>query len=102
MKNMTEMFMSLMEAKARREAPRDSKEGKSKSYFQVPTNPCWQNLGSLMGEKQPSILRSTWWKQLFTKFVATIHKICEKGLLSRSFANLVESELKGVIITFCR
>ena len=80
-----------MEAKAQREAPELQKKEESNCIIK-----CLQTvlakLGQFDGRKATKYL-----KEYLVE--ATIHKICERVAI-KEFANLVEPELKGVIIKF--
>jgi hypothetical protein len=91
MEKMTEMFLSLMEAKARSEAPENQKKEEASRITK-----CLQatlaKLGLFDGRRATRYL-----KEYFME--ATIHKISEQAAI-QEFATLVEIELKSLIIKF--
>lgn len=91
MEKMTAMFMSLMEAKARKEAPENQKKEEASRVTK-----CLQivlaKLGQFDGQRATKYLKEFW-------IEATIHKISERVAV-QEFATLVEAELKESIIQF--
>jgi hypothetical protein len=91
MEKMTAMFLSLMEAKARRDAPETQRKEEANRVTK-----CLQSvlakLGQFDGRRATKYLKEYWME-------ATIHKICEKVAIEE-FPTLVESELKDLIVKF--
>jgi hypothetical protein len=91
MERMTQMFMSLMEAKARRKVPENQKKEEASRVTK-----CLQAMLAKFGQFDGR--RATrYLKEYFME--ATIHKISEKVAIEE-FATLVESELKPFITKF--